>query len=305
MSVWSRITGDVEVKKQLVTACVVASLVTVYESLLFFGVVMPRGYSSLQTILHRKNAVLPDDPTQQEALRTMLATADVLEDRFIKENHTNSVLVASILAVLPLLIVMFIFATSSKFRKESKVDMYIDIVLVASGILVFQGAFFMLGLQWGYPGENEMVVDVADVYRAGANGPLATDCDGCIQVLRERLKDSPTAKRLMQDMDNPDVRERYVRDAMQSMGLPISDAPDTPILSNPLSGTAIPSNPLSGTAIPSNPLSGTPALSNPVSGNPGPMSGTSGPIYNGPVVSRNPFPLSGGSGALSLNSGLL
>ena len=213
-SFWARAAGDVEVKKQLVVAFLIASFVTLFETLLFFLLVMPRAAETIKGMLQRDSAVLADDPVQQDALRAVLGTADAMEREYVQQNHETAAFTAVLLILLPLLVVGFVTASSPTFRAAPKRDMVVDTVVVVVGILFFQGAFYFLGNQWGYPGQPEMLVDIGEAYRAAA-GPganMMTDCSGCAELLRSRLSKSPTMDKLGAKMDDPEARNRLLRD---------------------------------------------------------------------------------------------
>ena len=187
---------DVGVKQQLFTVCVTAVLVMAAESVLFFVIVIPMVRESMRDLIGKKPPVLSSDPFMQAVVSTVLEVADEQEKDIMDRNNEGCVVTAGAITAIPLLIVMMMYAKSSALRAAPIRRPVFDALVVAIGVIIFQGVFFLFSRRWKYPDVDELVTQVAGAYESHSNGTVFSDCAPCLERLQHKWNESPTIQKL-------------------------------------------------------------------------------------------------------------
>lgn len=192
----NRLIHDVEVKEQLVVVCIVATVITVFESYMYFRIIMPDVLDHMQWLLRPQNRrPLDGDPVLRDAIHCTLSFADRREQPVLRANNAAAILNAVLIALLPVLVVSFLYALSPQLRHVRKRAVIIDVMTVLFGIGMFEIVFYRYGRQWTFPSLSEMIVDVCRDYRAEAVHNVPVDVRKATDSLLQRLRDSPTLRK--------------------------------------------------------------------------------------------------------------
>ena len=201
-----RLRHDLELKKQIVAVAFIATIVVCLESVLFFGIVTPEVTRNLRRMLQTDpdNAFLKEDPVAQAFLRCMLGITQEREIQLLERNNQGSLQNAILIALLPLLIVLAMWASSEPLRKARWRPIWIDVGVTAGCIALFQVVFYFFGRRWRYAGTVTMIKDVCEEYRKTSGlSNVVPDCGSCSDKVQNVLNRSPTVARLRQGLDDP------------------------------------------------------------------------------------------------------
>ena len=86
------------------------------------------------------------------------------EHRLTTENNGACTLRGIIITIVPLLIVLILFLSSSKLRASKLSNMYWEIFITVCLVVAFQINFFLMGMRWSYPTGEEMLTFVSQQY---------------------------------------------------------------------------------------------------------------------------------------------
>ena len=175
---WKRVLHDVELKKQIVTVSLVAMLITVFEAVLFFGIISPQVRAQLHDMLNR-NQNSPGNKVAQSVLRCMTATAHEQEVYLLNRNNRGAFLHTILVILLPLVIIATLCLSSGPLRRSRWRPIFLDVLVTVLCIGTFQICFYFLGKQWRYTGIESMMADICTGYRKATKDTKVVRCDRC------------------------------------------------------------------------------------------------------------------------------
>lgn len=153
----------VAVRQQLITACMVAGVVSLFEAVLFFRVLTPEVNGKLRGMLD--SAAPPPPPgVAGDMASAALAIAEERERQGLHAAEREAMVHAALIVALPLAVAALTWATSEPLRRAPVRPMLVDCATVIGGIGLFEGLFYVLGHRWQYLGDAELRMVVATRY---------------------------------------------------------------------------------------------------------------------------------------------
>lgn len=177
---------NIEYQKQLVTVVGTAFLVVLMEILLFVGFILPTAEAGLRNTLSRDNEdgrLYDNAHLGMGTARAVLCTMRTGEIADIKTHNSQLLFKAFLIALLPLLIVIVMFMSSSRLRQTSLKYVYADIAVGVLLLVIFQGLFYIIGTKWRYTAMDVVTQDIVRQYREGAGEGENVCLDPNIQTL--------------------------------------------------------------------------------------------------------------------------
>ena len=218
---FQRLRHDVELKKQIVTVAIIATIVIALESIIFFAIVTPQVMDSLRDMLDLRleQPALQSDPVAQAMVRCAVGIAHERETDLLNQNRKSAFVHAGLIGSLPLLLVLSLWAGSEPLRRARWWPIVVDVSVTAACIGLFQVIFYFLGKRWRYAGDAAMVDSIAKEYaEVSAQTNAATDCAPCMEKLQALMNKSPTIIRLRKEMDRPEELLRATVQQLMRMG---------------------------------------------------------------------------------------
>jgi hypothetical protein len=185
---WKRLLHDVELKRQIVTVSMVATIITVFEAVLFFGIISPQVKDQLQDMLRRDQKSLQGDELAQSILRCVMATAHEREVYLLNRNNRGALVHTVLVIALPLVIIATLCLSSGPLRRSPWKPIFLDVSITVFGIGAFQICFYFLGKQWWYASLDSMAADVCTGYRKATKDTKVSRCDGCPSQAKEMVR---------------------------------------------------------------------------------------------------------------------
>ena len=202
---FERLRHDLELKKQMVTVSIIATIVILMEGIIFFHIVTPQVIEGLQDMLNANSPSLNEDPVLQALTRCTLSIGHSRELGLLGATNNGALLHAFLIGALPILFVLILWGTSEPLRKTSWKPIWIDVFVTAGFIATFQIAFYFFGQQWRYADFLVMVNDICKGYNEVSKATnAATDCGPCLEKLQKILDQSPVLRNIQQVGQSPD-----------------------------------------------------------------------------------------------------
>ena len=105
-----------------------------------------------------------------------------------QHNNAGAVVNASVIASLPLVLVLVLLSRSGPLRQTSWRPIVVDTMVTMLFIGVFQIAFYFLGQNWRYPNANGLLSDICKDYNHRfATENVTVDCASCMEKLGAML----------------------------------------------------------------------------------------------------------------------
>ena len=224
---------DVGLKQQLVTVCIIATLITVFESYMFFRIVTPQVLDNVHWLLRVPGGgvhpALANDPVLADAVRVILTFANDREAPNVQENNTGAIINATMIAAFPVVIVFLLYTFSSPLRAAGIRHVALDVAVVLAGIGAFQAVFYQMCQQWMYPGSAEIFTGICQDYRAKAPNNAVADTQQALATLQTRLQTSPTVLKALTTQQQGIATANNLANALQRL-----DAAATSVSQDPL-----------------------------------------------------------------------
>ena len=186
-----RLRTDVELKKQVVAVALIATIITVFEAILFFAIVSPQVKGQLHWMLRQDQKILQGDPLVQALARCMMVVAHDREERLVNHNNRGAILHAALVATLPVVLIVAMWVSSAPLRQARWKPILIDVFVTVLCIGLFQIAFYFFGKNWRYASLDGMMADVCGEYKIRMKDTMMPDCGPCTLKLRDILLKSP------------------------------------------------------------------------------------------------------------------
>jgi hypothetical protein len=201
-----RLCHDLELKKQIVAICLIAAIVMAMETFLFFGIITPQIVDNLAWMLRRDQPVLGQDPVIQAMTRCLLRVAHERELELLRNTNQAALLHAILIGASSLLLVLSLYAFSGPLRRAPWRNIWVDVGVTASCIVVFQVVFYFFGQRWRYADASAMLQSVCKRYNeVSKDTNAAVSCDPCMDKVQNVLNRSPTYVRLKAIADEPNA----------------------------------------------------------------------------------------------------
>lgn len=205
-SLWHRLTTDVDVKRQVLSAAAIAALLGVFELVFFLRVVVPTVRSGIVGLLYGTVPVtLPDWASR--GMGAMVGVAHEREHELVRRNNHYALFLGVLIVALPVTLIGVLLTRNPILRREGRAHVLFDVLLVFGCLAAFQVMFFFMGRLYSYTSSPEMVHDLVHRYnetfdqaaeRAGPPPPLTPE---------EKLKLTRTAVEMAQTYVLPAVSD--------------------------------------------------------------------------------------------------